>query len=342
MQIKTLGQLAEYVGGEIVGDSNINIKAAATIGEAQKGDITFLSNAKYENQLQTTNASAIVVAKQVQTPAAMIIAKDPYYAFRQIVVLLHGQRQHEQTGISEKACIAKTAKIGKDCHVHPFATISDEVTIGDRCVIYPGVFIGPNTTIGEDCILYPNAVIFEKCKIGNRVIIQANATVGEDGFGFATHNGQHYKIPHIGTVTIEDDVEIGAGSGIERGTLDETIIGKGTKIGDLVAIGHGTKVGPYSLLVAQVGIAGSATLGHHCVAGGQVGIAGHIKIGDMVQIGAKSGIANNVPDGQILLGVPAMDANITKRIYAVLGKLPEMRKSIRKIEKQLQKQEDNQ
>ena len=337
MQTKTLGQLAEYVGGEIIGNPNIKIKAAATIGDAQKDDITFLSNAKYENQLQTTNAGAIVVAKKVQTPAAMIIAKDPYYAFRQIVVLLHGQRQHKQTGISEKACIAKTAQIGKDCHVHPFVTISDDVKIGDRCVIYPSVFIGPNTTIGDDCILYPNAVIFEKCKIGNRVIIQANATVGEDGFGFATHNGQHYKIPHIGTVTIEDDVEIGSGCGIERGTLDETIIGQGTKIGDLVAIGHGTKVGAHSLLVAQVGIAGSTKLGHHCVAGGQVGIAGHLKIGNMVQMGAKTGVMNNVEDGKTILGLPAMEADHAKRVYAIFTQLPEMRKTLRNIERQLKK-----
>jgi UDP-3-O-[3-hydroxymyristoyl] glucosamine N-acyltransferase len=337
MQIKTLGQLAQHVDGKVVGDPAIKIKNAATLAEAKEGDISFLSNPKYENQLQTTNASAVVVAKEVQTPAAMIIARDPYYAFRQIVVLLHGHRQHSQTGISQYASIAKSAKIGKDCHIQNFVTIEDNVTIGDRCVIYPGVFIGPDTKIGDDCILYPNAVIFENCKIGNRVIIQANATVGEDGFGFATHNGQHYKIPHIGTVTIEDDVEIGAGSGIERGTLDETIISKGTKIGDLVAIGHGTKVGPYSLLVAQVGIAGSTKLGHHCVLGGQVGVAGHIKIGDMVQVGAKSGVINSVSDGKILLGEPAMEINQARRVYAIFEQLPELRKSVRNIEKQLGK-----
>ena len=224
--------------------------------------------------------------------------------------------------------------MGRDCSIYDFVTISDNAKIGERCVLYPGVFVGPETEIGSDCILYPNAVIYDRCKIGDRVIIQANATVGEDGFGFATHKGEHHKIPHIGRVIIEDDVEIGSGCGIERGTLDDTVIGKGSKIGDLVAIGHGTKIGPYCLLVAQVGVAGSATLGHHCVAGGQAGIVGHIEIGNGVMIGAQAGVINDVPDGKIIVGSPAIDANKARRAYSLLERLPEMRQSIRKLEKQ--------
>ena len=182
-------------------------------------------------------------------------------------------------------------------------------------------------------------MIYDKCKVGNRVIIQANATIGEHGFGFATHEGEHHKIPHIGRTIIEDDVEIGAGSGIERGTLDDTIIGRGSKLGDLVAIGHGTKVGPYSLLVAQVGIAGSTTLGHHCVAGGQAGIVGHINIGNMVKIGAQAGVINDVPDGKVIVGAPAIDASKARRAYSLIETLPEMRQSIRQIEKKLEKPE---
>jgi len=332
---KTLGELAEYVGGRVCGDPNIKIKSAATLEQAGTGDISFLSNPKYANLLKTTKAGAVVVAKETESPAALLIVSDPYYAFRQIVVLLHGHRRHKKTGISKKTSIAKTSKIGTGCDIYDFVTIGDNARIGNRCVLYPGVFIGEETEIGDDCILYSNVVIYERCKIGNRVIIQANATIGEDGFGFATHNGEHHKIPHIGRTIVEDDVEIGAGCGIERGTLDDTIIGKGSKLGDLIAIGHGTKVGPYCLLVAQVGIAGSATLGHHCVVGGQTGIVGHIDIGNVVTIAARSAVINSVSDGQTVAGIPAIDANQAKRAYSLIQYLPEMRKSIRQLEKHL-------
>jgi UDP-3-O-[3-hydroxymyristoyl] glucosamine N-acyltransferase len=266
MPTKTLGELAQYVGGQVRGDPNIAISSAATLGRAGKGDISFLSNEKYEKQLLTTKASAVIVGKETVTASSpLLISEDPYYAFMQIMVLLHGHRKHKKVGISPRAVISDTAKVGAGCNIHEFVTIADGAKVGDGCVIYPCVYIGENTQIGNDCILYPNAVIYEGCKIGNRVIVNANATIGEDGFGFASHNGVHHKIPQIGSVVIEDDVEIGAGCGIERGTLNDTIIGQGTKIGDLVAIGHGTKVGPHCLLVAQVGIAGSTSLGHHCI-----------------------------------------------------------------------------
>jgi UDP-3-O-[3-hydroxymyristoyl] glucosamine N-acyltransferase len=338
---KTLGELAEYVGGKVSGDPNIKIKSAATLEQAAAGDISFLSNPKYANQLKTTKASAVVVAKEAESSAALLIASDPYYAFREIVVLLHGHRRHKKGGISKKASIAKTAKTGDGCDIYDFVTIGENAKIGSRCVLYPGVFIGEETEIGDDCIFYPNVVVYDRCRVGNRVIIQANATIGEDGFGFATHKGEHHKIPHIGRTIIEDDVEIGAGCGIERGTLDDTIIGKGSKLGDLIAIGHGTKVGAGCLLVAQVGIAGSATLGHHCVVGGQSGIVGHIEIGNVVTIAAGSAVINNVPDGQTLAGIPAIDANQAKRAYSLIQHLPEMRKSIRRLEKQItEKQND--
>ena len=341
MQKRTLGQLAEYVGGKVDGDADIVIKSAATLDSAGPGDISFLTNRKYVNQLKTTKASAVIIKEETETTAALLIADDPYYALRQILVLLHGHRRHKKTGVSTKASIAKTAALGEDCNIYDFVTISDNVKIGDRCVLYPGVFVGTETEIGDDCILYPNAVIFDHCVIGNRAIIQANATVGEDGFGFATHKGQHHKIPHIGRVIIADDVEIGANCGIERGTLDDTIIGKGTKIGDQVAIGHGTKIGPHCLFVAQVGISGSTTLGHHCVVGGQAGIVGHINIGDGVMIAAQAGVANNVESGKALFGTPAIDANKAKRAYVMIAKLPEMRKAIRDIEKQLKNSKEN-
>jgi UDP-3-O-[3-hydroxymyristoyl] glucosamine N-acyltransferase len=334
---KTLGELAEYVGGRVIGDANIVIKSAATLGRAGEGDISFLANVKYEKQIQTTKASAVIVGKEAPNVSVpLLIAEDPYYAFMQIMVLLHGYRKHKRTGISPRAIISNSARIGTDCHIYDFATVSDDAKVGNGCIIYPGVFIGQETTVGNDCIIYPNVVIYDKCKIGNRVIINANSVIGDDGFGYATHKGIHHKMPQIGAVVIEDDVEIGACCGIERGTLGDTIIGQGSKLGDLVAIGHGTKIGPHCLLVAQVGVAGSTTLGHHCLVGGQVGIVGHINIGNNVTIGAQAGVINNIPDGKTVVGAPAIEADLGKRAYSMIGHLPEMRQTIRKLENQIE------
>jgi len=335
MHGKSLQELAEHVGGEVRGDGGMVIKAVSTLEGAVAGEISFLSNKKYEPLLKSTKASAVIVCKPVETDAALLIADDPYYAFMQIVVLLHGHRKHKKLGVSERASVAKRAKLGANCNISDFAVISDGVRVGKNCCIYPGAFIGPDVKMGEDCVVYANAVIYDGCEIGSRVIIHANAVVGEDGYGFATHNGEHHKIPQIGKVILEDDVEIGACCTIERATLDDTIIGNGTKVGDMVAIGHGAKIGRHCLLVPQVGIAGSATLGHHCVLGGQVGVVGHIKIGDKVTIGAQAGVINDVPDGATIIGAPAVDVSKGKRAYALIEQLPEMRKIIRKLEKRL-------
>lgn len=340
MQERTLGEIAEYVGGRVCGDPNLVIRAAATLGRAHEGEISFLMNRRYERQLQTTKASAVIVAEATETPVSLLVAGDPYYAFMQVMVLLHGHRKHKQTGISPQAFISDTATLGADCHIHHLVTIADDVQIGNRCIIYPGTHIGEGATIGDDCIVYPNVTIYERCRIGNRVIVNANSVIGVDGFGYATHDGVHYKMPQIGSVVLEDDVEIGSCCGIERGTLDDTVIGQGSKLGDQVTIGHGTKIGPHSLLVAQVGIAGSATLGHHCVVGGQAGIVGHITIGNGVTIGGRAGVINSVPDGQTMLGAPAIQADDARRAYALLPYLPQMRQDIRDLQKQLQKLAD--
>jgi len=336
MQDRTLGELAGYVDGRVCGDPNIVIRSASTLGRADEGDISFLTNRKYERQLRTTKASAVIVGKE--TPAAtvpLLIADDPYYAFMQIMVLLHGHRKHKKVGISARASISDTAKIGVDCHIGDFATISDGAKIRDGCIIYPGVYVGRDVQIGNDSIIYPNVAVYDGCRIGNRVIINANSAIGEDGFGYATHKGIHHKIPQTGTVVIEDDVEIGACCGIERGTLSDTVIGQGSKLGDMVTIGHGTRVGPHCLLVAQVGIAGSTSIGHHCMVGGQVGIVGHISIGNNVTIAAQAGVINNIADNKVVLGAPAVEANLGRRAYSMIQYLPEMRQSIRDLQNQL-------
>jgi UDP-3-O-[3-hydroxymyristoyl] glucosamine N-acyltransferase len=338
METKTLAELAEYVGGSVKGDANIVIKSASTLNRAGDGDISFLANPRYVKQLQTTKASAVIVEKERKdAKVPLLIAEDPYYAFMQIMVLLHGHRQHKKVGISPRSSIADTAKVGVDCDIHDFAVIGDDAVIGNNCKIYPGSYIGEGVQIGNDCIIYSNAVIYDSCKIGNRVIINANATIGEDGFSYASYKGVHHKIPQTGVVVLEDDVEIGAGCGIERGTLGDTVIGEGTKIGDMVAIGHGTKIGAHCLLVAQVGVAGSTTIGNYCVIGGQVGIVGHINIGNNVMIGAQAGVINDIPDNKIVLGAPAIDARQAKRAYSMIQNLPEMRQNIRRLTEDLDK-----
>jgi UDP-3-O-[3-hydroxymyristoyl] glucosamine N-acyltransferase len=336
MQDRTLGELAEYVGGRVCGDPNVSIKSASTLGRADEGDISFLTNRKYEKQLRTTKASAVIVGKETPTATVpLLIADDPYYAFMQIMVLLHGHRKHKKVGVSPRASISDSAKIGADCHIHDFAIVADEARIRDGCIVYPGVYIGQGVHIGNDSIIYPNVAIYDGCKIGNRVIVNANSTIGEDGFGYATHKGVHHKIPQTGIVIVEDDVEIGACCGIERGTLSDTVIGQGSKLGDLVTIGHGTRIGPHCLLVAQVGIAGSTNIGHHCTIGGQVGIVGHINIGNNVTIAAQAGVINNIPDNKVVLGAPAIEVNLGRRAYSMIQYLPEMRQSIRDLQSRI-------
>ena len=335
MNGKTLAELAQHVGGRLAGDPEIKVSSVASLNLAGPGQITFLANARYAKKLSSTNASAVVVAERVKTSVAQIVVPNPYYAFTQIVVLLHGHRRHKLTGISAKASIDSTATIGKETHVHDFATISERVSVGRRCVIYPGVFIGPDVEIGDDCVIYPNVAVYNGTSIGNRVIIQANATIGEDGFGFATEKGVHHKIPHVSRVILEDDVEIGSNSAVERGSLMDTILGRGTKVGDLVAIGHGVQTGPGCLIVAQAGIAGSTTLGQYCVLAGQVGVSGHLKIGDHVTIAAQSGVASNVGNGEKLFGTPAFEMRKALRAYQLFKSLPEFRSELRQLQKRL-------
>ena len=340
MRQRTLEELAIHVGGRVVGDARCTITTAATLENAGPGQITFLNNAKYTSLVEKTRAAAVIVDRELPTTAALLVVDNPYYAFAQIVVLLYGHRKHPPVGISPQAQIHPSAQIGRDCHIHPFVSICQNTRIGNGCVLYPGVFVGPGTVLGNECLLYPNAVVYDDCRLGDRVIVQANATIGQDGFGFATHKGQHHKIPQIGRVLIEDDVEIGSGTVVERGTLEDTVVGNGTKIGDTVTIGHGTRIGPHCLLVPQAGIAGSVRIGHHCVIGGQVGIVGHLRIGNLARIGAQAGVIGDVPDGAEIIGSPAIDANKARRAYALIETLPTMRKTLKDVQKRLARLEE--
>jgi UDP-3-O-[3-hydroxymyristoyl] glucosamine N-acyltransferase len=311
----TLKELAGAIGAELEGDPGIVITGVGTLEEATTGQVTFLANPKYLKQLETTSASAVIVAPSVKIDRLPLLkAKDPYYAFALAVRQLMGERKHPFAGI------------------HPRATVDPTAAVGEGTVVYPGAYIGPRVRVGRDCVLYANVVIYEDCVIGDRVVIHANTAIGPDGFGFASNGGIHHKIPQIGNVIVEDDVEIGANCSIDRAALGSTVIGKGSKLNDLIAIGHNTKMGPHCLIVSQVGIAGSATIGHHVTLAGQVGVAGHIEVGDNVTVGAQAGVTNSVPEQSVLLGSPAMPIRQARRVAAVFVQLPELQDRVKKLE----------
>jgi len=325
----------------LAGDPDLVIRDVATIEEAGPGDITFLANRKYIRQINETKASAIILPEAVSGPEYLTQLKvdDSYYAFMLIMVLFYGHRTAPFEGVDPTARIAETARIGANPRIGGQVTIAAHAAIGDGAVIYPGCFIGPGCRIGDNVTLYPNVTLYNDTHVGHNVIIQAGAVIGQDGYGFATHKGIHHKIPQVGNVVIEDDVEIGANCAIERATMGSTVIGKGSKLCDLIAIGHGTRIGPHCLLVAQVGIAGSAKLGHHVTLGGQVAVNGHITIGDCVTVGAKAGVVNNVEDNETLLGQPAVPIQDAKRRILMLAKLPEMRDQLKRLQKRIEQLE---
>lgn len=335
---KTVKELAEHVGGSVEGDGDLVIRSVATLSDAGEGDVSFVANTKYIKALAGTSASAVVVDNKIAVGNKTVIrCKDPYYAFTQMVVLLRGFREHEAIGISPKAAVADSAQLGANVDIHDFVSISADVEIGDGTRIYPSCTVGPGTKIGKDCILYPNVTVYDGCEIGDRVTIHSGSVIGQDGFGYATHQGVHHKIPQIGGVVIEDDVEIGANCAIDRGTLGDTVIGKGSKFSNLIAIGHNTQLGPHCLMVAQAGIAGSVKVGHHCVFAGQVGVVGHIEIGDQVTVGAQAGVTNNIPDGESVVGSPAIPITQAKRSMMLMKHLPEFRNKMKEIERTLRK-----
>lgn len=338
----TLGQLAELVGGTVVGNPDVQITGAATLEEAGDGHISFLANPKYEKQLATTAASAVIVSRKVTEASANLLqADDPYFAFREAVVALHGYRVQPSGGVHPQASVDPSAVLGERVTVCQFATVCADATIGPGTVLYPGVFVGPGAAIGADCILHSNVTIYERCVLGDRVTLHASAVIGVDGFGYATHKGVHHKIPHTGIVRIGNDVELGAGCSVERAALGETVIGDGTKFADLVEIGHGTKVGRHCLFVSQVGLSGSVRTGDYVVIGGQVGVTGHLTIGNQVTIAAGSAIINDVPDGATVMGAPALDISTARKNYVAFTQLAALRNQVKQLEKRLAELEGN-
>lgn len=341
MKLFDLSRILEEQGfvNHIEGNSKLDIHSVNTLELAQKGEISFLSNAKYNNKLETTNASVVIVTLDQKVPEHLTVLRcsDPYAAITATIISIHGYRKHPQWGISEYSTIAESSRIGKNANIGPYVYISDHSVIGDNAVIYPGCFIGDHVTIGNNAILYPNVVIYDHSCLGNSIALQAGTVIGQDGLGYAKVEGEWMKIPQIGHAVIEDNVEMGANCAVDRATVGVTQIGKGSKFSDLVVIGHGTKLGERCMLVAQVGIAGSVEVGKDVTMAGQVGVAGHINIGDNVLIHAKSAVWSSLEGDTHYLGYPATQTNKYRRQAALVQHLPELRQRLRRLEAEVER-----
>jgi UDP-3-O-[3-hydroxymyristoyl] glucosamine N-acyltransferase len=333
----TLSELAKLVEGCVSGDPSTAVSGVAPLDQAEPGEISFLANPKYRDKLATCQAAAIIVHPSLDgcVDRPLLLVDNPYLAFAKILSHFSGAPQ-TGLGVLEGAHVDPQATIAQGVSVHPGCVVSAGASIGRNAVLLPGVVVGENAVIGEDCLLHANAVVRERCVLGARVILQPGAVVGADGFGFAADGEQYYKIPQVGHVVLEDDVEVGACSCIDRGTLSETRIGRGSKIDNLVQVAHNVSVGGDTILVAQSGIAGSTTIGRHCIFGGQSACAGHLTIGDNVTVAARGGLSHNVESNQQLAGVPALPHREWLKATMCVPHLPEMRRELRRLRQQVE------
>ena len=331
-------QIAQFVQGVIEGDEDATVNTFAKIEDGKPGAISFLSNPKYTHFIYDTESSIVLVDKSVElekpTKATLIKVDNAYECVAKLLQLYESMKP-KKTGIDSLAFISPSAKIGENVYIGAFAYIGDNVVIGDGCQIYPNVVICENAKVGNDCLFYPNVTIYHDCHVGNRVTLHAGSVVGSDGFGFAPSENGYDKIPQIGIVTIEDDVEIGANTCIDRSTMGSTYVRKGVKLDNLVQIAHNTDIGANTVMSAQVGIAGSTKVGQWCMFGGQVGIAGHITIGNKVFLGAQSGVPSSLKDNQTLIGTPPMEKLPYFKSQAIFQKLPDLYKQIQKLQKEV-------
>ena len=328
-----LTELAQKLGCTIEGDANLEITGIAGIEEAQPGDLTFLANRKYVRALETTRASAVLLTPNDPHPAhaAALRSANPYLDFARAIELFH-PAPHYAPSVHPTAVIAASAQIGVGAHVGPYCYVADDVKIGDHAVLHSFVSIYRGARIGDQFFAHSHACVRENCRIGHRVLLQNGVVVGSDGFGFAREaNGPWYKIRQAGITAIADDVEIQAHSAIDRATIGETSVGRGTKIDNLVQVGHACKIGEDTLLCGQVGLAGSTTIGNRCILAGQVGAAGHLTIGDGATVSSQSGVPSDVPTGAIYSGYPAMDNRDWRKSVAVFNRLPELQKELREL-----------
>lgn len=335
-------QISEILGGTIEGDQNVNVSSVSKIEEGKLGSISFLANPKYAEYIYDTDASIVILNKDfkldkpVKSTLTLIRVDNAQACFSQLLEM-YNQVKNNKIGISEKANIEDSAKIGKDVYIGANTSIGENVSIGDGVKIYPNCFIGDNAKIGDNTTIYAGSQVYSESIVGKDCVIHSGATIGADGFGFVPNSENNYKkIPQIGNAILEDHVEIGANTCIDRATLGSTIIRKGVKLDNLIQVGHNVEIGENTVIAAQTGIAGSTKIGKNCMIGGQVGIVGHIKIADEVKIAAQSGIGHAIPKpGTIVQGSPAIGIGDFKRSYVLFRKLPEMASQLKDIENQL-------
>ena len=333
-----LGEIAEKLGCQLEGDASIEITDVAGIEEAQAGELTFFTNRKYRPALETTRASAILVARdEGPLRIAALRSANPYLDFARAIELFH-PAPHYAPGVHQTAVVAKTAKIGSGAHIGPYCFVDEDVEIGRNAVLHSFVSVYRGARIGDDFFAHAHACVRERCRIGNRVLLQNGVVVGSDGFGFARQEDGHwYKMRQAGITIIGDDVEIQAHSAIDRATVGETKVGRGTKIDNLVQVGHGCQVGEDTLLCGHTGLAGSTHVGNRCILAGRVGTAGHLTIGDGAILTAQSGVPTDVPAGAIYSGYPAMESLAWRKSVAVFNRLPELQKELRELRKEVAK-----
>src|SRR3989338_4149151 len=335
---KTLKEIASIIDCEIIGDENIIVTGICGIKEAQEGDLTFIANSRYLPLMGHTRASAIITSRDVKAASKAIIrTENPSLAFAKMVSLLAPNEVRMPKGIHPTAIIGDKVRIGKNVAIEPYVVIEDNVEIKDSTVLYVGVYVGHHTKIGKNCVIYPYVIIRERVVIGDRVVIHGGTVIGRDGFGFSTVQGVHHRIPQIGTVIIEDDVEIGANVTIDRARFDKTIIKKGTKIDNLVQIAHNVSIGENSIKVAQSGISGSTNIGKNVTLAGQAGVIGHISIGDNVVVAAQAGVTKSIPSNTCVSGYPAKPHILAKRIHALTQNLPGLFKKVKQLEEEIEK-----
>ena len=331
-------QIAEFIQGEIIGDENASVHTFAKIEEGVPGAISFLSNPKYTHYIYDTQASIVLVNKDFiaeQAVKATLIKVDNAYESLAKLMTLYEMSKPKKLGIDPLAFIAPTAIIGKDVYIAPFACVEDNAKVGDNTILHPHVTIGVGAKVGNNCTLYPHATIYHDCRVGDNCILHAGSVIGADGFGFAPTPEGYSKIPQIGIVILEDDVEIGANTCVDRATMGATIIHKGVKLDNLVQIAHNDEIGSHTVMAAQAGVAGSTKVGEWCMIGGQAGLAGHIKIGDKVGIAGQSGIPGNVASGTNMMGSPSFEAKKFFKSHAVLKKLPEMYTTLNNLQREI-------
>jgi UDP-3-O-[3-hydroxymyristoyl] glucosamine N-acyltransferase len=327
-----LKDLAKAIVGEVRGDGEVPIRGVAPIGEAREGDITFVANVKYLPMMESTRASAVIVPYGTESRGKnLVFSRNPYLSFAKAVDFFHPEAPGPAPAVSPVAHVDPSAVLGRNVMVHAGATIGREAILGDKCVVYPGVFVGDGVRVGRETVIHANAVLYPGTEVGERVILHAGVVLGSDGFGFAREGNRSVKIRQVGKVVVEDDVEIGANCAVDRAVLGETRIGRGTKMDNLIQVGHNVRIGENCLIVAQVGISGSSVIGNNVSLGGQVGVKGHVRIGDGVEIGGQSGVVEDIAAGEKVLGTPAIPLPQARKVLMMTPFIPDMRRELRDL-----------